>query len=326
MKKALAATAAVWLSLGLSVGKSPAQSNEPVFPANIRMIVPLAAGGPTDVLARIVAKSLSDRLGSTVYIENKPGASGAIGTEMVARSPADGGTLLLTATHFLITPSLMKNLPYDPDKDFSPIALIAATPNAIVVNSEFKAKNIKELLALLKAEPGKYTFGSAGTGSANHLSGELFKQEAGVNIVHLPYKGNGPAMTDLIGGHIPMLFDSLPTVVNAAKTGKVRVLAITGLKRSQMLPDAPTLDESGLKGFNVEASFALYMPQAHNSPVYKKLVQAMREVNQAPFVRERFAEMGIEPGQLFGDDYTAYVRREIARWKDVVRKANIEPE
>lgn len=321
MKRALAALAAGLLCAAVS----PAKAND-TLPGQIRMVVPLAAGGPTDVLARIVAKALSERTGSTIYIENKPGASGLVGTEMVARAPADGATLLLTATHFLITPSLFKNLPYDPEKDFSPIGLVAATPNAILVNKSFPAKSIGELLAILKKEPGKYSFGSAGTGSANHLSGELFKQEAGVDVIHVPYKGNGPAMTDLIGGHIPMLFDSLPTVVNAAKSGNVRVLAITGLKRSSMLSDVPTLDESGLKGFNVEASFAIYMPQANNSPLYRKLVRAMQEVNQSAATRERFAELGIEPGELFGDDYAAYVRREIARWKDVVRKANIQPE
>jgi tripartite-type tricarboxylate transporter receptor subunit TctC len=187
----------------------------------------------------------------------------------VVRSPPDGAVLLLTATHHVITPSLYKNIPYDTKKDLSPIALVAQAPNAILVTKNFPAKNIAELIEILKKNPGKYSFGSAGTGSANHLSGELFKQMAGVDIVHIPYKGNGPAMNDLIGGHIPMIFDSLPTVVNASKGGLVRVLALTGLKRSSLLPDVPTLDESGVKGFNVQAWFGLYMPQANNSPIYK---------------------------------------------------------
>ena len=304
-----------------------ARSSEPEIPGNsIRIIVPFSAGGPTDVLARVVGKILGDKLGVTAYIENKPGASGIIGTEPVVRSPPDGAVLLLTATHHVITPSLYKNIPYDTKKDLSPIALVAQAPNAILVTKNFPAKNIAELIEILKKNPGKYSFGSAGTGSANHLSGELFKQMAGVDIVHIPYKGNGPAMNDLIGGHIPMIFDSLPTVVNASKGGLVRVLALTGLKRSSLLPDVPTLDESGVKGFNVQAWFGLYMPQANNSPIYKKLVKAMKEVNESPEMKQKLAEMGVEPGNLYGDEFREFVDREIERWAVVVKNANIPPE
>jgi len=304
-----------------------ARSAGPEIPGNsIRIIVPFSAGGPTDVLARVVGKILGEKLGVTTYIENKPGASGIIGTEPVVHSPPDGTVLLLTATHHVITPSLYKSIPYDTKKDLSPIALVAQAPNAILVNKDFPAKNISEFIALLKKNPGKYSFGSAGTGSSNHLSGELFKQMAGVDIVHIPYKGNGPAMNDLIGGHIPMLFDSLPTVVNASKGGLVRVIALTGLKRSPSLPDVPTLDESGVKGFNVQAWFGVYMPQAHNSPIYKKLVAAMKEVNESDEAKRKFAEMGVEPGELYGDEFRTFVDSEIDRWAVVVKKANIPPE
>lgn len=304
-----------------------ARSSEPEIPGNaIRIIVPFSAGGPTDVLARVVGKILGDKLGVTTFIENKPGASGIIGTEPVVRSPADGTVLLLTATHHVITPSLYKSIPYDTKKDLSPIALVAQAPNAILVTNNFPAKNISELIAILKKSPGKYSFGSAGTGSANHLSGELFKQMAGVNIVHIPYKGNGPAMNDLIGGHIPMIFDSLPTVVNASKGGLVRVLALTSLKRSPLLPDVPTLDEAGVKGFNVQAWFGVYMPQANNSPIYKKLVAAMKQVNESAETKQKFAEMGVEPGDLYGDEFRTFVDSEIERWGEVVKKAEIPPE
>jgi len=322
MRKGLVAIMAVLL-----LASSEARSSGPEIPGNsIRIIVPFSAGGPTDVLARVVARLLGERLGVTTYIENKPGASGIIGTEPVVRSPADGAVLLLTATHHVITPSLYKSIPYDTKKDLSPIALVAAAPNAILVTNNFPAKNVKELIEILKKNPGKYSFGSAGTGSSNHLSGELFKQMAGVDIVHIPYKGNGPAMNDLIGGHIPLLFDSLPTVVNASKGGLVRVLALTGLKRSLLLPDVPTLDESGVKGFNVQAWFGVYMPQADNSPIYKKLVAAMKEVNESAEAKQKFAEMGVEPGDLYGDEFRAFVDNEIARWGEVVKKANIPPE
>jgi tripartite-type tricarboxylate transporter receptor subunit TctC len=322
MLKGLVAAAAVLL-----LAASDARSSGPDIPGgSTRIIVPFSAGGPTDALARVVGRMLGEKLGVTAYIENKPGASGMIGTGQVVKAPADGSVLLLTATHHVITPSLYKNIPYDTSRDFSPIALIAAAPNAILVSNAFPVKNVEELIALLKKNPGKYSYGSSGTGGANHLSGELFKQMAGVDIIHVPYKGNGPAMNDLIGGHIPMMFDSLPTVINAAKGGLVRVLAVTGLKRSPLLPDVPTLDELGVKGFNVEAWFGIYMPQANGSPIYKRLVAAMKEVNESPMAQEKLAEMGVEPGKLYGDEFRAYVDNEIARWNDVVKKANIPPE
>ncbi|TKT70169.1 tripartite tricarboxylate transporter substrate binding protein [Afipia massiliensis] len=323
MRRVLVAAIAVLLLFATG----DARSSGPEIPGNaIRIIVPFSAGGPTDVLARVVGKILGDKLGVTTYIENKPGASGIIGTEPVVRSPADGTVLLLTATHHVITPSLYKSIPYDSKKDLSPIALVAAAPNAILASNNFPAKNVKELIEILKRNPGKYSFGSAGTGSSNHLSGELFKQMAGVDVVHVPYKGNGPAMNDLIGGHIPLLFDSLPTVINASKGGLVRVFALTGLKRSPLLPDVPTLDESGVNGFNVQAWFGVYMPQANGSPIYKKLVAAMREVNESAETKKKLAEMGVEPGDLYGDEFRTFVDSEIARWADVVRKANIPPE
>ncbi|QDW39888.1 tripartite tricarboxylate transporter substrate binding protein [Bradyrhizobium sp. KBS0727] len=292
----------------------------------IRIIVPFSAGGPTEVLARVVGRLLGEKLGVRTYVENKPGASGMVGTEQVAKAPADGTVLLLTATHHVITPSIYKNLPYDTRKDFSPIAMVAAAPNAILVSNSVPAESVGELIAMLKKEPGKYPFGSSGTGGSNHLSGELFKQMAGVDIFHVPYKGNGPAMNDLIGGHIPLLFDSLPTVINAAKGGLVRVLAVTGLKRSSLLPDVPTLDESGVKGFNVEVWFAVFMPQANGSPVYKRLVAVMKEINESPVTREKFAELGVEPSQLVGEEFTGFVDSKIRRWSEVVARANITPE
>jgi tripartite-type tricarboxylate transporter receptor subunit TctC len=289
-------------------------------------VVPFAAGGPTDVLARIIAKLLSDKLAVTTLVENRPGASGIIGSENVAKAPADGSVLLLTATHHVITPSLYKTLPYDTLRDFSAIAMVATAPNAILVSKEFPAKSIGELIAILKKEPGKYAFGSSGVGGANHLSGELFKQMAGVDIMHIPYKGNGPAMNDLIGGHIPLLFDSLPTVINASSGGLVRVLAVTSLQRSSLLPDVPTLDEAGVKGFNVEAGFALYMPAADGSPAYDRLVAAMREIMSAPATREKLATLGVEPGRLVGKKFQGFVESEIRRWGEVVSLANIPPE
>ncbi|MEH2479614.1 tripartite-type tricarboxylate transporter receptor subunit TctC [Nitrobacteraceae bacterium AZCC 2146] len=309
------------LSCLLLASVANAQENFPV--SSIRIIVPFPAGGTTDILARFVAQYLGDKLGVTTLVENRAGASGTIGSEMVAKSPADGSVLLLTATHHAINPSLRRNLPYDTQKDFSPIAVVASAPNALVVSKDFPAKNVADLIAMARKEPGKLSFGSSGIGGANHLSGELFKQMAGINIEHIPYKGAAPAMNDLIGGHIPIMFDTLPTVLPAAEGGTIRVLAVTSLTRAASLPDVPTLDEAGVKGFEATAWFGLYMPKADGNPAYTKLVTAMKDILAAPATREKFATQGVEPGKLTGAEFTAFVDSEIRKWNGVVRTANV---
>jgi len=322
MKKLLAIMMAALLAGLAGLGAAGAQD----FPKSIRIVVPFPAGGTTDILARFVAQSLGEKLGVTTIVENRAGASGTIGSEYVARSPADGSVLLLTATHHVINPSLYRKLPYDTAKDFSPIAVVATAPNALVVNKDFPAKNVAELIALAKKDPGKLSFGSTGIGGANHLSGELFKQMAGIDIVHIPYRGAAPAMNDLLGGHIPIMFDTLTTVLPAAAAGNIRVLAVTSLTRAASLPDVPTLDESGLKGFESIAWFGLYMPAANDNPAYTRLVAAMKEVLAAPALGEKFATEGVEPGKLFGRDFVRFVDAEIDKWRAVVKFANVPPQ
>ena len=301
---------------------APAQAQ--IIPGNqIRVIVPFPAGGTTDILARFVAQYLGEKLGVTTIVENRAGASGTIGSETVAKSPNDGSVLLLTATHHVINPSLYVKLPYDTQKDFSPIAVVASAPNALVVNKDFPAKSVADLIAMAKKEPGKLSFGSAGIGGANHLSGELFKQMAGIDIVHVPYKGAAPAMNDLIGGHIPIMFDTLPTVLPAAAAGTIRVLAVTSKERAASLPNAPTLDESGVKGFEATAWFGLYMPAANGNVAHTKLVAAMKEILAAPQTRGKFATQGVEPGKLTGADFTKFVDAEIGKWSGVVKTAKV---
>lgn len=295
-------------------------------PSQIKIIVPFPAGGTTDILARFIAQYLGEKLGTTTIVENRAGASGTIGSEVVAKSPADGSVLLLTATHHVINASLYKKLPYDTQKDFSPIAVIATAPNALVVNKDFPAKSIAELIAMAKKEPGKLSFGSSGIGGANHLSGELFKQMAGVDLVHIPYKGAAPAMNDLLGGHIPIMFDTLPTVLPAASAGNIRVLAVTSKERAASLPNAPTLDESGVKGFEATAWFGLYMPATSGNPAYAKLVAAMKDILAASATREKFATQGVEPGKLTGSEFSAFVDAEIKKWGGVVKTANVPQE
>jgi tripartite-type tricarboxylate transporter receptor subunit TctC len=287
MKK-LAAMVLAGLLIGLgSLGSADADD----FPVKqIRIIVPFPAGGTTDILARVVAQVLGDKLNVSTIVENRAGASGTIGSELVARSPADGGVLLLTATHHVINPSLFLKLPYDTRKDFSPIAVVATAPNALFVNKDFPAKNVAELIAIAKKDPGKLSFGSTGIGGANHLSGEMFKQMAGVDIVHIPYKGAAPAMSDLLGGHIPIMFDTLTTVLPEAAAGNIRVLAVTSFTRAASLPDVPTLDEAGVKGF------------------------------------ESIAWFGVDPGTLTGAAVTGFVDAEIKKWGAVVKAANVPPQ
>lgn len=323
-RRALAVMAVACLAFAC-IAAVPAQAQ--TIPGNlIKIIVPFPAGGTTDILARFVAQYLSEKLGVTTMVENRPGASGTIGSEAVAKSPADGSTVLVTATHHVINPSLRKSLPYDTQKDFSPIAVVATAPNALCVSKDFPAKNVAELIAMAKERPGKLSFGSSGIGGANHLSGELFEQMAGVNIEHIPYKGAAPAMNDLIGGHIPIMFDTLPTVLPAAQAGNIRVLAVTSLQRAAALPDVPTLDEAGVKGFEATSWFGMYMPQADGNPIYKKLVEAMQEILAAPETRKKFATQGVEPGRRTGAEFVGFVDAEIAKWATVVKTANVPQE
>jgi tripartite-type tricarboxylate transporter receptor subunit TctC len=321
--KMLAGLSAACLLLGGAVASAQAP-NLPV--STIKIIVPFPAGGTTDILARFIAQYLGEKLSVSTLVENRPGASGSIGSEMVAKSPADGSVLLLTATHHVINPSLRRHLPYDTQRDFSPIAVVATAPNALVVTKNFPAANLAELIAMAKQAPGKLSFGSSGVGGSNHLSGELFKEMAGIEIEHIPYKGAAPAMNDLVGGHIPIMFDTLPTVIPGAEAGTIRVLAVTSLTRAASLPDVPTLDESGVRGFDASSWFGLYMPRADGNPAYTRLVAAMAEILAAPATREKFAIQGVEPGQLTGAAFAAFVDSEIGKWSGVVRRAHVPQE
>jgi tripartite-type tricarboxylate transporter receptor subunit TctC len=324
MRRLATVLTAALLGAAVLAGSASAQ-NFP--PSTMKIIVPFPAGGTTDILARHVAQGLTEKLASSVIVENRAGASGTIGSDQVAKSPADGSVVLLTATHHVINPSLYKKLPYDTQGDFAPVALIASAPNALVVHPSVPAKSVAELIALAKKEPGKLSYGSAGVGGANHLAGELFKQMADVDIVHVPYKGAAPAMNDLIGGHIPIMFDSLPTVLPSAADGRLRVLGVTSLKRAPALPDVPTLDEAGVKGFEATAWFGMYMPAArepgNNGGAQPKIEAAMREILASAPVREAFAKLGLDTGAVTGAEFKSFVDAEITKWGSVVRRANL---
>jgi tripartite-type tricarboxylate transporter receptor subunit TctC len=305
----------------IALGGAAAQT----FPSQtVKIIVPFPAGGTTDILARQVAQELAQKWGVSVVVDNRAGASGTIGSEHLVQSAPDGHTLMITATHHVINPSLHKNLRYDTRADFTPIALVASVPNVLVVNPFMPVKNVQELIRYAKDRPGKVHFGSTGTGGANHLSGELFKLSTGIDIVHVPYKGAAPALNDLLGGHIPMMFDSLPGVVQHIRSGKLRALGVTSLKRAPVMPDIPTIDESGVKGFDATAWFGMYAPANMPAQLTKKISGDVLEVLQSPRIRTQFAELGAEPGTMSQPEFAAFVNDEVSKWGKVIAKGNIK--
>jgi len=290
----------------------------------VRLIVPFAAGGSTDVMGRLVAQKLSAVWGQQVVVDNRPGGSTVIGTDIVAKSVPDGHTLLVTPAPFTIVPSLMPKLPYDPAKDFEPITLINTTPLVVIVHPGVPAKNIKELIALAKARPGQMNFGSSGSGGSNHLAGELFNAMANVKITHVPYKGNGPAMTDLLGGHIDMAYNGLTSALQHIKSGKLRALGVTSIKRTAALPDMPTLDEQGLKGFQAVAWNGLSGPAGMPKAAVERAASDVARLMKSPELAEFLKREGSDPVGSSTAEYAAFLRDEIVKWKKVIERAGIK--
>ncbi|MGP0092470.1 MAG: Bug family tripartite tricarboxylate transporter substrate binding protein [Xanthobacteraceae bacterium] len=294
----------------------------------VRIIIPFSPGGSVDLLARIMAQKLTDALGQQFIVENHPGAGGNTGAEQVARSDPDGYTLLFTAPGPLVINQTLyvKGLPYDPAKDFAPIALFAIVPTVLMVTPDLPAHNVAELIALAKKEPGKISFGSAGNGSTNHLSGEMFKSLAHVDIVHVPYRGTGPAMSDLVGGHIQMFFDLLPTSLPQITGGKVRALANAGATRSFALPDLPTVAEQGLPGFAASSWVGFVAPARTPAPVAARLSDAVAKILSEPEMTARLHALGAEPGTRFGKDFSTFMQAETEKWAAVIHSSGASAE
>ena len=290
----------------------------------VRLVVPFAAGGSTDIVGRTVAQKLNEMWGQPVLVDNRPGASTVIGTDVVAKSPPDGYTLLVTPAPFTIVPSLIAKLPYDPAKDFEPITLINTTPLVVVVHPGVPATSVKELIALAKRRPGALNYGSSGSGGSNHLAGELFNAMAGVKLVHIPYKGNAPALTDLIGGHVDVVFNGLTSAMPFIKSGKLRALAVTSLARAGALPDTPTLDELGLKGFQAVAWNGLTAPARTPKDVIGKINADVLKVIRSPELVERLKAEGSDPVGNSPADYSAFLRAEIAKWSKIIKLAGVK--
>ena len=288
----------------------------------VRVIAPFAPGGATDLLARLVSQKLSERWGQSVIVDNRTGAGGHIGAELAARSPPDGYTLLVAGAPHAIGVSLYRKLNYDLAKDLAPISNLATYPSAIVVHPSLPVKSVKDLVGLAKSRPGQLNFGSAGSGSPNHLALELFKTMAQVSMTHVPYKGgSGQMIGDLLAGQVQLASMGLPPAMPHIKAGKLRVIAVTGAKRSPLLPDAPTVAEGGLPGFEVTSWYAMFGPAGMPREVIGKLNADIAALLAAPDVRERLASSGAEPAPTSPEDLARLVREEIAKWARVVAES-----
>jgi tripartite-type tricarboxylate transporter receptor subunit TctC len=286
----------------------------------IKMIVPFPPAGSTDISARAVAGKLGERLGQPVVIENKPGAGGNIGTDVVAKAAPDGYTLVVgtVGTH-AINPSLYSKMPYDHLRDFAPVILLSTTPNVLVVPAAFPANSVKDVIAMAKAKPGILTFASSGSGTSIHLSGEMFKSMAGLDMTHIPYKGSAPMLIDLMSGQVNMAFDNLSASMPHIKGGKLRALATTGATRSPALPDIPTVAEAGLPGYESTSWNAVYVPAGTPKEIVERLNREIRAILESPETRRFFAEQGAESGGGTPEQLAAFMRAETTKWSKVVK-------
>ncbi len=293
----------------------------------VRIIVPYPPAGTTDILARLIANKLTERLKQPFVVENRPGAGGAIGSVAVAKSPADGYTLLMgTVNSHGINTALFKTLPYDAIKDFYPVTIVGSTPNVLAVHPAVPAKNLTELIALAKAKPGSLNFGSTSQGGSPHMSGELLKAMAGVDIAHIPYKGAGPMLIDLIGGQVQMGFDNLPSSIGHIRSGKIRPIAITTFKRFPGAPEIPTMDESGLKGYEVSAWFGLLAPAGTPKAVVDSLYSNVAAILKQPGMDKQLLDLGAEPGGNTPEAYAKLIASDVEKWKKVVAVTGVKAE
>jgi tripartite-type tricarboxylate transporter receptor subunit TctC len=291
----------------------------------IRIIVAYTPAGATDILARAVGQKMSEAWGQPVIIENRPGANGNIGTEVAARANPDGYTLLMvTAGTHGVNPGLYRKLPWDAVKDFAPVSLVAMVPNIMVINNSVPVKNVKELVAFLKANPGKHSYGSPGHGSTAHMSMELFKSMTGTDVVHIPYKGSAGVLQDLIAGQIMITIDNMPPYLPQVKAGKIRALAVSPAKRSPAVPELPTIAEAGVTGYDAAAWFGLVAPAGTPKAIVDKLAAETQKILKQPDVAERLSGLGAEPVGSTPAEFTAFIKVEIAKWAQVIKDAKVE--
>jgi len=312
-------------ALAASVLSTPLQAQ--TYPERaVKLVVPYAPGGSADIAARLIADEWGKALGKSMFIENKGGAGGNIGVDAVAKSPADGYTIGLQTVSLAINPSLTPKMPYDTLNDLAPIGMVASSQHVLVVNNNLPANDVKELIALAKGKPGKFSYGSAGGGSTFHMSAELFKAQAGVAIVHIPYRGGGPALTDTIAGQVDMSFPVLSAAQGHVQAGKLRALGVTGTKRSPLMPNVPTIAEAGLPGYAFETWFMVFAPAATPKPVIDKLNATLTAVLQSTAVKERMAKEGFEALPSTPAQARARLEAEMPKWAQLVKERGISVE
>jgi len=314
-------------AVGSAAFIAPAIARAQTYPVRpVRVIVPFAPGGPTDVLARLITLDLSRRLGQQFFVENQAGAGGNLGMGAGARALPDGYTITVVSTSYVVNPNLYAKIPYDPYKDFVPITLAAVSPNVLVVHPSIPANTVKELIAFLKAHPGKYSFAHTGVGTTPHLSGEMFKRSQDLDIVPVPFGGSGPAIQSALAGHTPIAFTVLTPAVPQVKEGKLRALAVTTSKRSPALPDIPTLAESGLSDQESDTILGVLAPAHTPEPIVTLLYQEIRNAMSQPDVAEKLATLGFETIASTPDEFTARIQTDVAKWAKIIRASHLNAE
>jgi len=320
--------AALSLAATLAILAPHAARAADAYPAKpVRFVVAFPPGGGTDIIARAIAQKLAERIAQQVVVDNRPGAGGNIGTDIVAKSAPDGYTMLMgSAGPLAINASLFGKMPFDPIKDLAPVTLAASTPNVLVVHPSLRAATVKELIALAKARPGEINFASSGHGTPAHLAGELFNSMAGVKMVHVPYKGAAPALADLLGGQVQLMFSTMPPALPHVKDGKLRALAVTSAKRSPAAPDIPTLDEIALPGFEANTWHGVVVPAGTPATIVARLNREIVAILHLPDVVERFSSQGAEALGSTPEEFAAYIRSETLKWAKVVRDSGAKAE
>jgi tripartite-type tricarboxylate transporter receptor subunit TctC len=300
---------------------------QPAYPHKpIRLVVPFPPGGGTDILARLLGQKAGEMLSQQIIIDNRGGAGGTIGTDIAAKAPPDGYTLILVSGSHAINPGLYQKLPYDSVNDFAPITQIATSPGILVVNPSLPVKSVKELIALARARPGQINYASAGSGTPPHLAGELFKVMAKIDMVHVPYKGNAPAFTDVIGGQVSLIFPTMPSAMPFIKSGKLRPIAVTSAKRSPAAADIPTIAESGLPGYEATSWYGILAPALTPERIVARLHEVLVSVIGAPDMKDKLATQGLDPVANAPQEFAAVIKSEIAKWAKVVKASGAKPE
>jgi tripartite-type tricarboxylate transporter receptor subunit TctC len=312
--------------IGSAAAQAPLSSGAQAYPAKpIRLIVPFPPGGGTDFVARAIQPRLAEALGQQILIDNRAGATGIVGTELGAKAPPDGYTLTMaTGATISANMALFPKLPYDPPKDFVPVTLVASQPNVLAVHPSLPAKTVRELIAIAKARPGQLNYASSGSGSSHHLSGELLKSMAGIDIVHVPYKGTGPAIIDAVGGHVELIFSGIAAIMPQVKSGKLRALGVTKAQRSAILPDLPTIAESGLPGYEITSWHGVLAPTGTPQPVVVRVRDGVAKALASADVHERFASQGAEPIGSTPEAFAKFMRADIAKIGKLIKTAGIK--